>query len=173
MPAPFSPYGVTKLAGEHLCRRYAHNFGFADVSLRYFTVYGPRQRPDMGIHRLIEAALTGTPFPLYGDGTQVREFTYVDDIVAANLAAATADIAPGSVCNLAGGSEIVLTDLIELVGDMVGRTVVVDRQPAMAGDVRRNGGAIDRARELLGWKPAVELRPGIAAQVAWHRSRHA
>jgi nucleoside-diphosphate-sugar epimerase len=171
LPAPFSPYGVTKLAGEHLCRAYAHNFGTSTISLRYFTVYGPRQRPDMSVHRLIEAALDGAPFPLYGDGEQVRELTYVDDVVAANLAAARAEIAPGEVCNIAGGSEIILRDLIDLVGAQVGSPVKVDPQPAMPGDVHRFAGATTRAREVLGWEPRVRLRSGIAAQVVWHLAR--
>ena len=106
VPAPFSPYGVTKLAAEQLCSVYAANFGIHTVALRYFTVFGPRQRPDMSIHRLCEAALTGGVFPRYGDGSQIREFTFVSDIVAGNLAAATADIAPGAIVNLAGGGEI-------------------------------------------------------------------
>jgi nucleoside-diphosphate-sugar epimerase len=170
-PAPFSPYGVTKLAGEHLCRAYAHNFGLGTISLRYFTVYGPRQRPDMSIHRLVESALGGTPFPLYGDGTQVREFTNVRDVVRANLLAADADVAPGEVCNVAGGSEIVLNDLVELVGKTVGAPIAVERHPAMPGDVRRNSGSIERALDVLGWEPTVDLPAGIDEQVAWHRSR--
>src|SRR3954452_20962667 len=101
IPRPHSPYGVTKLAGEHLCNLYADNWGVATMSLRYFTVYGPRQRPDMAIHRLLRAALDGGPFPLYGDGSAEREFTFVDDIVAANLLAADADCPPGTVVNVA------------------------------------------------------------------------
>src|SRR5450432_2607579 len=96
LPKPFSPYGVTKLAAEHLCGLYAENWGTHTVSLRYFTVFGPRQRPDMSIHRLCEAAVRGTSFPRYGDGSQIREFTYVDDIVRGNLLAAERDVAPGS-----------------------------------------------------------------------------
>ncbi|MDZ4825643.1 MAG: GDP-mannose 4,6-dehydratase [Actinomycetota bacterium] len=171
VPAPFSPYGVTKLAAEHLCRVYSENGWVPTVSLRYFTVFGPRQRPDMSIHRLCEAALTGAAFPRYGDGTQVREFTYVDDIVAGNLAAADADVEPGTVVNLAGGAEITLNDLIALVGATAGQAVVVDPHPPEPGDARRNGGAIDRARKVLGWEPRVSLRDGVAAQLAWHRER--
>ena len=171
LPAPFSPYGVTKLAAEHLCGVYAANWGLPTIALRYFTVFGPRQRPDMSIHRLCESALGGGAFPLYGDGLQVREFTYVDDIVAGNLAAATADIAPGTTVNLAGGAEISVADLIVLVGEVAGAPVAVETQPAEPGDSRRNGGAIDRARDLLGWEPHVSLRAGIEAQLAWHRAR--
>ncbi len=170
LPAPHSPYGVTKLAAEHLCLLYSANYGLPTVSLRYFTVFGPRQRPDMSIHRLCESALDGHPFPRYGDGTQVREFTFIADIVAGNLAAGTVDVAPGTVVNLAGGGEITLNDLIDLVGELAGRAVPVEQQPAMPGDSQRNGGATDRATEVLGWEPQVSLRDGIVAQLAWHRS---
>ena len=171
LPRPFSPYGVTKLAAEHLCALYAENWNIATVSLRYFTVYGPRQRPDMSIHRLCEAAVRGTAFPRYGDGTQVREFTNASDIVRANLLAADADVRPGTDLNIAGGGEITLAELIALVGELAGTPVKVDEQPAQRGDTMRNGGAIDRARESLGWEPQVDLRDGVAAQLAWHRSR--
>jgi UDP-glucuronate 4-epimerase len=171
LPRPYSPYGVTKLAAEHLCGLYAENWDVYTVSLRYFTVFGPRQRPDMSIHRLCEAAVRGTTFPRYGDGTQIREFTYVDDIVAGNLAAADRDVTPGSYFNLAGGAEITLNELIALVGEIAGSPVTVDPGPALPGDSFRNGGAIGRARDVLGWGPEVSLRDGIAAQVAWHRSR--
>jgi UDP-glucuronate 4-epimerase len=171
LPKPYSPYGVTKLAAEHLCGLYAENWGVSTVSLRYFTVFGPRQRPDMSIHRLCEAAIHGTPFPRYGDGTQIREFTFVDDIVRANIAAAEGDIASGSYCNIAGGGEITLSELIDLVGDLAGSPVTIDEGPRMAGDAFRNGGSIERARSLLGWEPEVSLPDGISAQLAWHRAR--
>ena len=171
LPRPYSPYGVTKLAAEHLCGLYAENWGVRTVSLRYFTVFGPRQRPDMSIHRLCEAVLTGASFPRFGDGEQVREFTYVGDIVGANLDASEADVASGSVVNVAGGGEITLNQLIATVGELAGTDVVIEDHPAQAGDARRNGGATDRARELLGWRPEVGLRDGIAAQLAWHRAR--
>jgi UDP-glucuronate 4-epimerase len=171
LPNPFSPYGVTKLAAEHLCGLYAQNWGVHTVSLRYFTVFGPRQRPDMSIHRLCQAAIDGSTFPRYGDGTQIREFTYVTDIAAANLDAAKADVAPGTYVNVAGGAEITLNALIALVGEVAGATVAVAPEPKKAGDSVRNGGAIDRARELLDWEPRVSLRDGIAAQIAWHRTR--
>jgi nucleoside-diphosphate-sugar epimerase len=171
LPKPFSPYGVTKLAGEHLCGLYAENWGVTTVSLRYFTVFGPRQRPDMSIHRLCDAAISGTAFPRYGDGSQIREFTFVADVVRANLLAADADLAPGSFLNIAGGGEITLNDLIELVGELSGVPVKIEAEPRQAGDAFRNGGAIDRARTLLGWEPEVSLRDGVAAQLAWHRSR--
>lgn len=171
LPRPHSPYGVTKLAAEHLCGLYAANWDIPTVSLRYFTVYGPRQRPDMAIHRLCRAALTGEEFPLYGDGTQVRDFTYVADVVEANLAAAHQDVKAGTVMNVAGGAATSMSDLIDLVGRLSGRPVRVDRRPAQAGDVRRTGGSIDRARDMLGWAPAVDLEVGLGRQLAWHRAQ--
>lgn len=168
---PHSPYGVTKLAGEHLCRLYAANWGLPTVSLRYFTVYGPRQRPDMAIHRLVEAALSGESFPLYGTGEAQRDFTYVADVVAANLAAAEREVPLGAVVNVAGGGATTMVDLVDLVERAVGREIVLDRRAAVPGDVDRTGGAVDRAANLLGWEPHVDLATGVAAQVAWHRER--
>lgn len=170
LPRPFSPYGVTKLAAEHLCGAYAANFGVATIALRYFTVYGPRQRPDMAMHRLVEAALGGSPFPRYGDGRQVRDFTYVGDVVAANLAAASADVAPGTVCNIAGTGSTTVAEVIDLVGELAGRPVEIDPRPAEPGDVTRTGGDIERARDLLGWEPRTSLRDGLAAQLAHQRA---
>jgi len=171
LPKPFSPYGVTKLAAEHLCALYAENWGISTVALRYFTVFGPRQRPDMSIYRLCEAAVHGTAFPRYGDGSQIREFTYVDDIVRGNLLAADGDVPPGSYCNLAGGGEITLSELIDMVGALAGSIVQIDEQPRQAGDAFRNGGSISLAGELLGWIPEVSLADGVRAQLEWHRSR--
>ena len=170
LPRPHSPYGVTKLAAEHLCGVYARNWDIPTVSLRYFTVYGGGQRPDMALHRMIAAALGGPAFPLFGDGTQRRDFTHVDDIVAANLAAVDAALAPGEVINLAGGSDATVHDLLRLVSDQVGVEVPVEEQVAQAGDVRRTGGDINKARDLLRWSPKVGLYDGIAEQVSWLRS---
>ncbi|MCY7298579.1 MAG: NAD-dependent epimerase/dehydratase family protein [Ilumatobacteraceae bacterium] len=165
---PFSPYGVTKLAGEHLCRAYADNFDLPVTILRYFTVYGPQQRPDMATYRLIEAARRGTPFPLYGDGSQVRDFTYVDDIAAANVLAGQASLTHGEVLNVAGGSSTRLRDLVEMVGAAVGAEVDIDWQAAQAGDVQQTGGDVRKAAEMLGWAPRVSLAAGIERQVEWH-----
>lgn len=171
LPRPESPYGVTKLAAEHLCNLYARNFGVPTVSLRYFTIYGPRQRPDMAFHRLVEAALSGSPFPLYGTGRQVRDFTYVADAVGANVQAATTDAAPGTVVNIAGGSAVALRDVIDLVGEITGRSVAIDLQPAVPGDVQRTGGSIDAAGQVLHWKPEISLEEGLRRQVEWHAAR--
>jgi UDP-glucuronate 4-epimerase len=170
LPRPFSPYGVTKLAAEHLCCLYAANWGVPTVSLRYFTVYGPRQRPDMAMRRLADAAVFGSPFSLFGDGRQVRDFTFVSDVVAANLAAGFEDVPPGSVMNIAGGSHAEMSEVITLIGELAGAPVVLNREPKEAGDVQRTGGSIDRAHELLGWEPVVSLRDGLTAQVEWSQS---
>lgn len=170
-PQPFSPYGVTKLAAEHLCSLYGGNFGLSTVSLRYFTVYGPRQRPDMATHRLFEAALNGTPFPLFGTGDQLRDFTYVGDVVRANLLAGEADVEPGLVVNIAGGGQCSMHDLIAAVEDVSGRTIQIDRLDPERGDVGRTGALTDRAREQLGWEPQVALREGLEHQYEWHLSR--
>jgi UDP-glucose 4-epimerase len=173
LPSPRSPYGVTKLAAEHLCVAYAANFDIPTVSLRYFTVYGPRQRPDMAFHRLCEAVVTGDPFPIYGDGSQVRDFTFVGDVVAANLAAATGELAPGTVLNVAGGTSISLSGVIELLEELSGTSVPIEHHPPQSGDVIRTGGSTLRIRELLGWYPKTDLRRGLRSQLEWHRARAA
>lgn len=171
LPRPKSPYGVTKLAAEHLCSVYARNWGLPTVSLRYFTVYGPRQRPDMAMHRLIEAALTGGEFPLYGSGEQIRDFTYISDVVAGNMLAATQDVEPGLVMNLAGGSSTTLNEIIAIIETLTGRSIDLNRGPTARGDVYRTGGATTVAEEALGWKPSIDIREGLARQVDWHLQR--
>ena len=168
---PFSPYGVTKLAGEQLCSLYAANFGLSVVSLRYFTVYGPGQRPDMATHRLFEAALDGTAFPLFGRGDQLRDFTFVGDVVRANLLAGEADVTPGLVANIAGGGECSMSDLINAVEKVADRPVVLDRRPVERGDVTRTSASTDVARLQLGWEPQVGLLEGLGRQFDWHRAR--
>jgi UDP-glucuronate 4-epimerase len=167
LPQPHSPYGVSKLAAEHLCGLYAANGRVRTTILRYFTVYGPRQRPDMGMHRFLSAALAGQPLPIFGDGEQVRDFTFVGDIVAATLSAGRTDLAPGTVLNVAGGTSITVNVLVAMLGTITGRELDVERLPEQAGDVRATGGSIDRARELLGWEPSVGLFDGLSAQHAW------
>ena len=171
MTRPYSPYGVTKLAGEHLCTLYADNWGVPTVSLRYFTVYGPRQRPDMAMNRFVAAALEGREIAVYGDGEQVRDFTYVDDVVAANLAAATTEaLAPGTVLNVAGGGSITVNALVDLLSSTVGRPVRTRHEPRQPGDVQQTGGSVELAASLLGWAPRVGVPEGLARQVAWQRS---
>jgi UDP-glucuronate 4-epimerase len=171
VPHPLSPYGVTKLAAEHLCSLYAENHGVPVVSLRYFTVYGPRQRPDMAMHRLVHAALTGSSFRLFGDGSQIRDFTYVGDVVRANLLAATTDLKPGAVMNVAGVGSVSMRQVIELISEVADAPVHVEHCPEVPGDVHRTGGSIDLARQLMGWEPTIELRDGLRDQIAWQRGR--
>ncbi len=166
---PYSPYGVTKLAGEHLCSAYAANWRVPTVSLRYFTVYGPRQRPDMAIHRLIECGLSGSTFTMFGTGEQRRDFTYVDDVVAANLAAVSATLEHGTVINIGGGETVSMNDLVEELGDIMERPIDVEMRDSQPGDVRNTSASIDRAREALGWTPRIGRREGLELQVAWHR----
>lgn len=173
LPRPHSPYGVTKLAAEHLCELYAANYDLDVVSLRYFTVYGPRQRPDMAIYRLLESGITGDAFPLYGDGTQVRDFTYVHDVVQANLQAATATVARATVLNVCAGGSTPMDELVEVTSAAVGKAIRIDRRPAKVGDVSRTGGDNTKARELLGWEAKVSLVAGIAYQADWQRQQHA
>ena len=171
VPRPYSPYGITKLAGEHLCQTYHDNFDTPTTVLRYFTVYGPRQRPDMAIHRMMEAALSGRPFQVFGDGSQVRDYTYVGDVAAANVLAAEMDVDEHLVLNIAGGESGSLAQLLDLVGRAVGAPVPVVWTESTPGDVARTGGATARAAEVLDWTPRWDLEAGLAAQAAWHRSR--
>jgi UDP-glucuronate 4-epimerase len=169
VPRPFSPYGVTKLAGEHLCVAYGQNFGLPVVALRYFTVYGPRQRPDMAINRLVKAGLEGQTFQLYGDGEQVREFTFVGDVVRANVAALTAATDPGCLVNISSGESSSMNEVISEVERALETKVNVVRTPAVSGDVARTGGDISTAKDVLDWSPSTRLRAGIREQVAWQR----
>ena len=168
---PHSPYGVTKAATEMLVAAYVANFGVDATCLRLFSVYGPRQRPDMALHRMIEAALGTTMFPLYGDGSSVRDFTYVADVVEACLLTASTDLETGTVLNVAGGSMASIAEMLEIVGSILGEPVPVEHRPAHVGDVTYTCGATDRALAALGWKGVVPLHDGVRAQVDWHRAR--
>jgi UDP-glucose 4-epimerase len=163
---PVSPYGVTKLAAEHLCQLYARNMGLPVVSLRYFTVYGPRQRPDMAFHRFLKAAREGQPVTVYGDGRQTRDFTYVDDIVAATRAAAETG-RPGMVYNVGGGERVALGDVLELVQEVSGRRLEIRREAPQKGDMRDTFADTTAARRELGFRPTVPLREGLAREWAW------
>jgi nucleoside-diphosphate-sugar epimerase len=172
--APHSPYGITKLASEHLCRAYAANHGVPTTSLRYFTVYGPRQRDDMAVHRLFRCALDGEPFQLFGDGSQVRDLTAVGDVVAANLAALDRVRVPaGTVLNIGGGSPVTLTRLIGEVESLTGRRIEVHRTATQAGDVARTGAATGLAASVLGWRAETPLDEGLARQLRWHQEQRA
>ncbi len=163
-PMPISPYGVTKLAGESLLGAY-RQLGISSAALRYFTVYGPRQRPDMAIRRFIAAALTGEPVPLYGTGNQRRDFTFVGDIVEAT--ARVVETGVEGAFNIGGANPVVLNDLLAAIERVVGRPVPVDRRPALAGDPPSTSAAIGRAAEAFGYAPRVGLEEGIARAAEW------
>jgi nucleoside-diphosphate-sugar epimerase len=165
-PRPVSPYGVTKLAAEHLCELYRTCFQVPTVSLRLFTVYGPRQRPDMAFARLIAAALTGEPFPLHGDGEQTRDFTYVGDVVTAMRQAATAPWT--GVANVGGGQRLTMNQIIETVSELA-VPVRLLRTPAQDGDVRHTAADTSLAQRSFGYRPTMGIREGLAAMVRAER----
>lgn len=167
---PVSPYGVTKLAAEHLCGLYHKNFGVDTVSLRYFTVYGPRQRPDMAFHRFIKALLTGGEIRLFGDGGQSRDFTFVSDIVEATIAAATAKDVSGQVFNLGGGARVTVNQVIAWLEEITGQKANLTRLEVAKGDVRDTQADTSRARAKLDFDPRYDLRKGLKAEAEWVES---
>ncbi len=169
LPQPVSPYGVTKLAAEQLCYLYFANYGVPTVSLRYFTVYGPRQRPDMGFHRFLRAALEGSPISLYGDGEQTRDFTFVGDAVAATIAAAERGV-PGRVYNIGGGSRVSINEVLAIVERVSGRRLDIRRETAQKGDMRDTYADTTAARRDLAFSPKTPLADGIAAEYRWLES---
>lgn len=166
-PQPMSPYGVTKLAAEHLCTLYAANFDVPTVSLRYFTVYGPRQRPDMAFTRFANAAVRDEQITVYGSGEQTRDFTYVDDVVEANVLAALGSPSPGAVFNVAGGSHTSVNEVLQIFEEIAGKALNITRGNSVSGDVVRTGGDTQSIRQQLGWRPTVPLRDGIERQLRW------
>jgi UDP-glucuronate 4-epimerase len=169
-PGPVSPYGVTKLAAEHLGRQYFKGFGVPTVALRYFTIFGPRQRPDMAFNRFINAGLDGEPIAVFGDGLQERDFTYVSDAVAATIAAGELGT-PGGAYNIAGGNAATVAGVIEILGRLLGAELAVDHQQAVTGDARKTGADTSRAREDLGYSPEVPLEEGLRRQIEAERTR--
>lgn len=167
-PQPVSPYGVTKLAAEHLCELYRDSFGLPTASLRLFTVYGPRQRPDMAFSRLVGCAVHGGVFELYGDGEQSRDCTFVGDVVAAMRAAAASEWV--GVANVGGGQQVSMNDVITRLEELCG-PIQVERLPRAAGDVRHTGADTRVAREAFGFAPRTTLEDGLAAMVDWERAR--
>jgi UDP-glucuronate 4-epimerase len=165
-PSPISPYGITKLGCEQLAYAYAKGFGLDAVVLRYFTVYGPRQRPDMAFARVVDAVAQGTSFELYGDGLQSRSFTFVADAVAATLAAMDS-AAAGALYNVGGGAEATMRDAIATLERASGRTLDLVEKPAAAGDVRRTAADTRRIERDLGWRATTTLEDGLRAQWQW------
>jgi UDP-glucuronate 4-epimerase len=170
MPQPISPYGITKLACEQLAHAYATSFGLDGVVLRYFTVYGPRQRPDMFFRRVCDALRDGSTFEIYGSGEQSRSFTEVGDAVAATIAAME-HAAPGEVYNVGGGDEATMLEAIHLLEEISGRALDVRHVDAARGDVSRTKADVTRIRDALGWEPRVPLAGGLARMWAWASAR--
>ena len=168
---PVSPYGVTKLAGENLCYLYYKNYNVPVVSLRYFTVYGPRQRPDMAIHKFVRAILNGDEIAVFGDGTQTRDFTYVDDAVEANILAANNDVV-GEVFNVGGGSRIRVNELIGMMENIIGKKAKVKYIEKQKGDVRDTWADVSEAREKMRWKPRANIEEGLKKYINWKNKNY-
>lgn len=171
---PISPYAATKKAGELLCHTAAHLSGMACVCLRFFTVYGPRQRPDLAIRKFAGLMMAGEPIPMFGDGTTSRDYTFIDDIMDGVVRAIEyAKTHPGAfeVVNLGESQSIVLRDMIDIVGDAMGIEPRIERLPMQPGDVRRTHADISHARELLGYDPQIDFREGMARFADWFRSQ--
>ena len=166
VPKPASPFGMTKLAAEHLAFVYMRTFRLPTTSLRYFTVYGPRQRPDMAFVRFMNALVEGDEIEIYGDGEQTRDFTYVSDVVDGTVKAASADVV-GSVINVGGGSRVTVNRVLATLEEISGLTARRKLLPAAPGDPRHTGASINLARERLGWEPRVSLRDGLTRQWRW------
>jgi nucleoside-diphosphate-sugar epimerase len=166
VPQPLSPYGVTKLAAEHLCHLYSANHGVPATSVRYFTVYGPRQRPDMAFNRFLRAALQGDSLSVFGDGSQTRDFTFVADAVAATMAAGDRGV-PGRAYNIGGGSRVSLNEVLDIVGRVTGKVLQINRGPAQKGDMRDTYADTSLAKADLGFRPTVSLVDGLAEEYRW------
>ncbi|MCL4467968.1 MAG: GDP-mannose 4,6-dehydratase [Deltaproteobacteria bacterium] len=162
---PFSPYGVTKMASEQLVKVYNDNFGVPSVSLRYFTVYGHGQRPDMAFHKFIKAIREDKPITVYGDGRQTRDFTCVSDIVQANMLALSAPA--GMVFNVGGGSRIGLSEVIDMIGRLMKAKPKIDFKPSQKGDVKDTSADLTRAKETLGYVPQVSLEQGLLEEIEY------
>jgi UDP-glucose 4-epimerase len=167
---PVSPYGVSKLAAEHLCYLYWKNFQVPTISLRYFTVYGPRQRPDMGINTFVKSIMEENEISIYGDGTQTRDFTYIDDVIRADILAAMSNVS-GEVFNIGGGNRISLNDLISVIEQATGKKAFVRYTATQKGDVVDTLADNSKARQKLGWEPHVDIRDGISRYVSWIKNQ--
>ena len=169
-PRPLSPYGITKLACEHLAQAYLKEFELDVVTVRYFTIYGPRQRPDMAFTKMTSCLAEGRPFELYGDGSQSRSFTFVDDAVDATIAAMERG-SSGAVYNVGGGSEVSMLEAIETLGVIAGRRLEVIRSSRREGDAKRTAADTSRIRQELAWSPTTAFEDGLAAQWRWAADR--
>jgi UDP-glucose 4-epimerase len=169
LPQPVSPYGVSKLAAEQLCTLYHINYGVPTVSLRYFTVYGPRQRPDMGFHKFLRAAIAGEPIAVFGDGNQTRDFTFVADAARATADAGTRGVA-GRVYNIGGGSRVSVNEVLDIVGQVAGTRLDIRREAPQKGDMRNTFADTTRARTDMDFRPTATLADGLRAEYDWLRS---
>jgi nucleoside-diphosphate-sugar epimerase len=169
-PKPVSPYGITKLAAERLCGLYHKNFGVPFVGLRYFTVYGPRQRPDMAFHKFFKSVLQDEAIPIYGDGQQTRDFTFISDVVVANLAAATGKNAVGEIFNIGGGSRVVLAEVLDTMEEIVGKPIKRNHIEKAMGDARHTAADVSKAIKILGYQPQVSLHEGLTQEWQWVKS---
>ncbi len=169
-PQPVSPYGITKLAAERMCWLYQQNFGVPVTALRYFTVYGPRQRPDMAFHKFFKAAIQDEAISIYGDGKQTRDFTFVSDAVAANLAAGEVPEAIGEVFNIGGGSRVVLTDVLATMEEVIGQPIRKNYVERAMGDARHTSADVSKAQRILGYQPQVSLAEGLTKEWEWIKS---
>jgi len=166
---PVSPYGVTKLAAENLCYLYWKNYGIPTLSLRYFTVYGPRQRPDMAIYKFMRAILNGEEIIVYGDGTQTRDFTYINDVVEASILVANSEL-EGEVFNVGGGSRISVNKLIRKIEDITGENARIKYIEKQKGDVRDTLADVSKISNELNWKPEVATEEGLRRFVEWYKT---
>jgi nucleoside-diphosphate-sugar epimerase len=169
-PKPVSPYGITKLAAERLCGLYQKNFAVPFVGLRYFTVYGPRQRPDMAFHKFFKSVLQDEAISVYGDGQQTRDFTFVSDIVSANLAAATKENVVGEIFNIGGGSRVVLAEVLDTMEEIVGKPIKKNYIEKAMGDARHTAADVSKAIKILGYQPQVSLYKGLTQEWQWVKS---
>ena len=166
-PQPVSPYGITKLAAERMCWLYHQNFKVPVTALRYFTVYGPRQRPDMAFHKFFKAAIRDEVISIYGDGQQTRDFTFINDAIAANLAAATVPEAVGEVFNIGGGSRVVLANVLDRIDEITGRKIKRNYIERAMGDARHTAADVSKAKDILGYNPQVSLVDGLIQEWEW------
>ena len=169
-PVPVSPYGITKLAAERMCLLYYQNFNVPITALRYFTVYGPRQRPDMAFHKFFKAVIRDEAISIYGDGQQTRDFTFVSDVVAANLAAGSVPEAIGEVFNIGGGSRVNLMDVLAIIEKITKQPLKKEFVAKARGDARHTSADISKAREILGYQPKISLSEGLAKEWEWIES---